>query len=236
MSELTNDKQTTEVTPRSPKKRLGILLGSLAGIVVLIVLAAIFLKQPIKVHFVLGNLNSIDPIIVEDGKLTQVPNDPRRHGYDFAGWTYQGETNVIEDLANEIFDKTVYLYAKWLLHKYTITYELDGGSLDGDLVPLYEENADGEITSKYAIKHEIDPDSTDSYDEELLRIYGLNGARDAALSEYFYLPTPVNGNRQFLGWYTSSDFAAANQVRQINNRYVLDQVTPKDITLYARWA
>ena len=62
---------------------------------------------------------------VEDGKTVAKPEtDPTKNGYDFGGWQngdaeYDFSAAVKSDLA---------LTAKWTAHKYTITYELNGGT------------------------------------------------------------------------------------------------------------
>ena len=62
---------------------------------------------------------------VEDGKTVAKPEtDPAKNGYDFGGWQngeaeYDFSAAVTSDLA---------LTAKWTAHKYTITYELNGGT------------------------------------------------------------------------------------------------------------
>lgn len=79
---------------------------------------------------------------IEDGsysidtkKLTTFPTDPTRDGYEFAGWCYDAactQTVDLENLREELMypsdKKDVTFYAKWTLKKYTITFNLSGGT------------------------------------------------------------------------------------------------------------
>ena len=62
---------------------------------------------------------------VEKGEKAQKPSDPERNGYEFTGWTYEGEDwsfigyTVTSDMVLE---------AKWKPIEYSIIYELGGGT------------------------------------------------------------------------------------------------------------
>ena len=62
---------------------------------------------------------------IDSGRI--ILNEPYRKGYDFTGWTYNGET-VTEIDPNWIDNIT--LVANWRAHAYSISYQLNGGTND----------------------------------------------------------------------------------------------------------
>ena len=68
--------------------------------------------------------SAIDPITQDYGTTITAPADPTRTGYTFAGWTPEiPATMPAENLT---------VKAKWTVNQYTITYDLDGGTAEGN--------------------------------------------------------------------------------------------------------
>ncbi len=77
-----------------------------------------------------GHNASENPSTYETGGGVASLAAPTRTGYDFSGWYDNDSFNgspITSIPANSAGDKT--LYAKWTPHKYTITYEKNGGTM-----------------------------------------------------------------------------------------------------------
>jgi uncharacterized repeat protein (TIGR02543 family) len=68
--------------------------------------------------------SAIDPITQDYATTVTAPADPIRDGYTFAGWD--------KDIPTTIPAENVTMTATWTPVNYTISYELDGGSVDGN--------------------------------------------------------------------------------------------------------
>ena len=66
---------------------------------------------------------------VEHGKNFKLGTAPSITGYTFRGWSLTLELKIVSELKNVISDMTV--YAIYALKKYTITFNLDGGTYTG---------------------------------------------------------------------------------------------------------
>lgn len=77
------------------------------------------------VTFINGNETYTTKSVEHGGKVSKPETDPTKTGYTFDGW-YNGndEWNFEANTVTE----TLTLTAKWTAEKYTITYELDGGT------------------------------------------------------------------------------------------------------------
>ena len=68
--------------------------------------------------------SAIDPITQDYATTVTAPAVPTRDGYTFAGWN--------KDIPTTIPAENVTITATWTPVNYTISYELDGGSVDGN--------------------------------------------------------------------------------------------------------
>ena len=97
------------------------------------------LTASIKRHTYKVNFNSqrgtkVDSIEVLYGKKITKPTDPTRDGYDFVGWFTESNGNTSWDFEKDIMPSNdITLYAKWNIHRNTVTFEANGGRFaDGE--------------------------------------------------------------------------------------------------------
>ena len=90
--------------------------------------------------------SSVEPQNIESGKTATKPADPTKTGYDFGGW-YNGTSAF--DFTKPVTEK-ITLKAKWTVHTFTITYNLDGGTNTSENPATY--TIEDEITLKDAEK------------------------------------------------------------------------------------
>ncbi len=86
--------------------------------------------------------SSVEAQNIESGKTADKPTDPTKAGYDFGGW-YNGAS--VFDFTKPVTEK-ITLKAKWTLHTFTITYNLDGGTNNSENPATY--TIEDEITLK----------------------------------------------------------------------------------------
>lgn len=150
---------------------------------------------------------------------------PTKAGYTFDGW-YKGEAKVEQLTVEGIGEVT--LVAKWVVETYTITYELNGGTLTGEtttytvedevaLVAPTKENFIflGWLLNDKAVE-KIEKGTTGNltlvakWDVAKYEIaYNLDGGTlpEGAAKEYAFgtglaqLPVPTKAGFKFLGWY-----------------------------------
>jgi len=86
-----------------------------------------------------GTLEKANPDSYTVETETVVLNPPKKTGYTFSGWYESTDFNgnVISHISRGTFGNKV-LYAKWTTESYTITYELNGGSLENANPSTYE--------------------------------------------------------------------------------------------------
>lgn len=78
-----------------------------------------------------GTLENNEPKTVNHGEsVTKPEQDPTREGYDFAGWYKDQQLETQFDFATEKITSATTIYAKWTAHTYTVTFVLDGGTLE----------------------------------------------------------------------------------------------------------
>lgn len=223
-------------------RRLVVLLSSL-GVVILFILAFIFLfQQPKVVKFENLKGNKIDDVaLTEDGyiskdDLTKITNKINLFSvnenanstnvvWDFKGWYLdQSFNNPIDDIATYKFSKTTTLFAKWTLHRYQITYDFGG-------VKITNEN---KLPKEYVAKHTFPEDWSNADKDNVWKadfdysngVPSFNESK-ALLGIDLVNPIPSKSAYTFVGWYSEPEF--------INKIERLDNVNPKDITLYAKF-
>ncbi len=87
-----------------------------------------YVGVPRTVSFVTGTEDVIEDIIVPNGDLLTLPADPENGGFEFAGWYLDpGYTEKFVAASTPITGNTT-LYAKWALHVWTVTIDLNDGS------------------------------------------------------------------------------------------------------------
>ena len=82
--------------------------------------------------------STVDNITVNHGEKVTAPKAPTKNGYAFAGW-YVGDTAY--DF-NTAVTADVALTAKWNAIEYTISYVLNGGMNDGEVITEYTIESD----------------------------------------------------------------------------------------------
>ena len=81
-----------------------------------------------------------------DADITeQLPVDPEKEGHVFGGWV-DAEGNPVV-LTGTMPTSSMTLYAKWNVSEYTITFDCDGGKLDGDSIYILTADFGTELTA-----------------------------------------------------------------------------------------
>lgn len=202
---------------KKAKRRKTVLIISAACFVIFILLLIFFFKKPLTVEFITNGGTSIDIVSVDDEGHISVPTAPKRFGWDFEGWYTDSKlTNKIEDLSTYVFTSSTYIYAKWRLHRYTITYVLNGGTNNPSNPTVY------------VIKHSKPEDETWEAD------FKKNGStfvplpdEEIMLSNITLLDATKSG-ATFDGWYKTPDFVGSKVT-------TIETIEPSDLTLYAKW-
>ncbi|MFJ7881587.1 InlB B-repeat-containing protein, partial [Lysinibacillus sp. NPDC096826] len=87
--------------------------------------------QPVgyTVNFEVNGGSVVPSQSVAHGKKATVPTAPTRAGYTFEGWYTDDEGTEQFDFTNNVITANTTLYAKWEPLKYTVSFEVNGGSL-----------------------------------------------------------------------------------------------------------
>jgi uncharacterized repeat protein (TIGR02543 family) len=90
----------------------------------------------INVMFFTSNTNASlvsSYLNLESGQKIEMPEDPTREGYTFAGWYKDYLKTEMWDFDNDTLgQESIVLYADWTPSKYEITYVLNGGEMPND--------------------------------------------------------------------------------------------------------
>lgn len=81
------------------------------------------------VHFETNGGSSIEDMIVLEGKIPTLPDNPTREGYYFYGWYADAALNTVWNSDQAISAATT-IYANWQIITYNISYILNGGTQD----------------------------------------------------------------------------------------------------------
>jgi len=85
-----------------------------------------------------GNIagSTVNPtrIVEPGGTLTDIPANPVRTGYTFGGWSMTPGGAPVENLGQLPITESKVLHALWSARLYTVTYDLQGGDIDGETV------------------------------------------------------------------------------------------------------
>lgn len=222
------EKKDVIMTPEQERKnkirRRIIIFGGLGVLVLLIVLAIIIFQTPKTVTFSTGVGTNIDAMVIDDDGHITKPADPIRTGWDFGGW-YTNPNHFWEKGIDPInideytFKEHTTLYAKWTLHRYQVTYILNGGRWSEAIAP--------NVPYEYVTKHN-DPEDY-SWEYDFPTIAGNIPQFDLGRANTpITLLEPIRDGYNFDGWYDNPDFTGS-RIEKLNN------VSPTDITLYAKW-
>jgi uncharacterized repeat protein (TIGR02543 family) len=81
------------------------------------------------VHFDPQGGSAVSSEYVQEGNKATTPTDPTRAGYTFGGWYREASCTNAWNFGTDVVTSEIKLYAKWTINTYTITYNLDGGSV-----------------------------------------------------------------------------------------------------------
>lgn len=91
--------------------------------------------------------SKIDPLIIQYNNLITQPLDTQKLGQELEGWYFDKEYNQKVDLNTYLVTSDITIHAKWQNIRYTIEYDLQGGTLN-------ETNPDSyDIETKATIHH-----------------------------------------------------------------------------------
>ncbi|MFJ7650125.1 InlB B-repeat-containing protein, partial [Lysinibacillus sp. NPDC097279] len=93
---------------------------------------AIYAKwEPVgyTVNFEVNGGSAVPSQSVAHGKKATVPTTPTKAGYTFEGWYTDDEGTNQYDFTDNVITANTTLYAKWKSSKYTVNFEVNGGSL-----------------------------------------------------------------------------------------------------------
>ena len=244
-----------ETAPAFDNKRKVTVFASLAGIVILLVVALVMFTTPIKAEFKLQDNSSKSEryqVSRTDGLLVEAPQDPKRSFYDFAGWYLTADCTG-EGLFNNDENKSlleykfntksqITLYAKWTATEFKVNYDVEGNANfnSSRVQNLLEQNLQVNPAT-YTVKHTLLDYERNEYADYLRKTnpdkyVNASNAQAALLDqiEFFanesqkstiYLKEISVSGWTFIGWFDDN----GNQVTS------LDKLMPKEINLTARW-
>ena len=167
---------------------------------------------------------------------------PTRSGYDFDGWYYQGDIFSTEDIWE--LDCDVKLTAKWAVHYYKITYELNGGrnstfnptsyTVEDEII-LNNPSRTGYSFIKWVDQYnkEISKINKGSTGDLILRSIWNEGNKhivtldpnggaiayteiEVQYGHSYSLPIPTRSGYDFDGWYYQGDFVPTEDIWELD--------------------
>lgn len=101
-------------------------------------------KEKYTVTFNSNGGSKVNPQVVLEGEKIKEPTKPTRLGYTFKEWTYQGSPWIFYGF---VVTSDMQLDASWVINNYSITYNLNGGSITGDNPTKYTVESEYEFIS-----------------------------------------------------------------------------------------
>lgn len=208
-----------------------------------------------------GTVTATSKNVIKGESYGRLPT-PVREGYDFAGW-FTGKISGTQIKTSTIFNETSsqILYAHWTASSYTVTFNPNGGFLNGvSTITVQYGSTYGDLPS--AVKNgsvfkgwyttavggtKITKESRfDSIKNQTLYAQWESDAYSVTLDanggeistssisvkygeSYGSLPRPTNGDKSFLGWFTT-----ATGGTEVNSSTLVTKTEAH--TLYAHWA
>ena len=193
----------------------------------------------------------VTSISVEEGMTFQIPDDPTREGYLFAGWYVDSSFDTEYHEGFTVNGNTT-IYARWDAITYTVSFETNGGSsvssqvihqglVASEPVTTMEHNIfagwylDEELTTAFDFETPITSDMT-VYAKWMEDVYTLtfntvNGSNVPSISGVYGTTItqpedPYLTGYTFAGWYTDDTYTTS---------FSFDAVLEADVTAYAKW-
>ncbi len=102
------------------------------------------LNKEITITFDSNGGTNVSSITYEDIEEIVWPSHPTKEGFTFGGWYTDNQTFLIpfnvESLVNQPLTQSITLYAKWNPQQFMLTYELNGGTVNGSNPSSYYTN------------------------------------------------------------------------------------------------
>lgn len=95
-----------------------------------------------------GTLTSESSIKVLYGEKATKPSQPTKEGHNFVGWYKEAEGTNEFVFENEIITSNIEIFAKWELTKYSVTFNLNGGNIDGNTDNIVKEVSYDQLVEK----------------------------------------------------------------------------------------
>ncbi|UED80504.1 InlB B-repeat-containing protein [Lysinibacillus sp. CD3-6] len=215
--------------------------------------------EPLKytVSFEVGGGSVVPNQTVAHDEKATVPTAPTKAGYTFEGWYTDDEGTEQYDFTNNVITANTTLYAKWEPLKYTVSFEVGGGSVVSSQTVAHGEKVskptsaptkagytfegwytDDERTNQYDFTDNVITVNTTLYAKWKLDTYTVNfevngGSlvpnQTVAHGEKVSKPTsaPTKAGYTFEGWYTSSTL---DKLFDFNSSSIT-----RNVTIYAKW-
>jgi len=213
--------------------------------------------KPLKytVSFEVSGGSAVPSQTVAHGEKATVPPVPTKAGYTFEGWYTDDEGTNQYDFNTNVITANTTIYAKWKSLKYTVSFEVSGGSAVPNQTVAHGEKAtvppaptkagytfegwytDDERTNQYDFTDNVITANTTLYAKWKLDTYTVNfevnggslvPSQTVAHGEKATVPpAPTKAGYTFEGWYTDDE--------RTNQYDFTDNVITVNTTLYAKW-
>jgi len=211
--------------------------------------------QDYEVTFNSQGGSDVSAITAQQNTLIEVPTDPTKTGYAFAGWYKETELSNAWAFDTDTVASNTILYAKWIINSYTVTFDSQGGSeidpanveYNSEIIPPVAPTKEGhtfagwykeaELTNAWTFVTDKVTANTTLYAKWTINSYTLNfdsqgGSAVSSVSVVHNTvataPTaPTKTGYTFVGWY--------KEVGLINTwAFATDKIIA-NTTLYAKW-